>query len=565
MSNYLANNDDRSTPKRRRKLWVASGVAGLTGVVSIAAVGVAGAGAVGGSNGVKWSTTQQVSRDDAQGEAEHHGKKAEHDGKKRDRDRHDERAREVPCDSDKLIEAITLANNRNGATLKLAEHCTYKLTRHDKWGNGLPKITQPITLKGDKTKIERDATAKPFRILNVGPGGELTLKGLTIKGGQTAPAKKVSAPEPRETWSQFSGSGEATDAVQGGKPLVTALQAAPKAPAAPPAEIDAAAPATAQVDGEQEWQSEGQVETEGDWEPGRFDGAGLLVQPGGRADVHDTEFVDNQSGASGGAVANYGQTLLDESRVVDNTAFLFGGGILNVGVLKIEKSLVKHNQAIIGGAGVSNGLVKFKPYKGKLHHAGIDNGTLYVEKSEIEGNETTGFGGGILDIGGQTSVKHSKVSDNTALIAGGGILAAKKSQLTLAHSAVVKNSTAGVGGGLAVVDWSTATVDDSVIKDNVAGFFGAGLFNDDSKTTLRDTEVTGNRAVGPYATGAGIFNKGGWVYLTKTKVAHNTATNKPGGVFTTNDGVVLDDKSVITDNRPTNCLGSPVIPDGCFG
>ncbi|WP_433529010.1 right-handed parallel beta-helix repeat-containing protein [Micromonospora sp. CA-263727] len=554
MSNYLPNNDDRpSVPKRRRKFWVASGVAGLTGVVSIAAVGVAtGAGAVGGES-PKWSTAQQVSQD-----GDKHGKK--------DRDeRDDERGREVPCDTDKLIEAITLANNRDGATLKLAEHCTYKLTRHDKWGNGLPKITQPITLKGKKTKIERDATAKPFRILNVGPGGELTLKGLTIKGGQTEPHRKLSAPTPLEAWSQFSGSAAATAYLESGKPLTTALLAGPKAPAAAP-EADAPSAPAAQADGAA-WESDGlaEVEAKGSWEPGFFDGAGLLVQPGGRADVIDTEFVNNQSGANGGGVANYGQTRLSESRVDENTAFLFGGGILNVGVLKIEKSSVADNQAIIGGAGISNGLVKVKPYKEKLHIAGIDNGTLFVEKSEIEGNQTTGFGGGLLDLSGETTVKHSKVTDNTALIAGGGLLAAKKSQLTLAHSTVAKNSTAGVGGGLAVVGWSTATVDDSSIKENVAGFFGAGLFNDESKTTLRDTEVDGNRAVGPWATGGGIFNKNGWVYLTKTKVAHNFATNKPGGVFTTNNGVELDDKSVITDNRPTNCLGSPVTPRGCFG
>ncbi|MER5456009.1 right-handed parallel beta-helix repeat-containing protein [Micromonospora sp. NPDC002389] len=549
MSNYLPNDDDRPTAsKRRRKLWVASGVAGLTGVVSIAAVGVAGAGAVTGEN-VKWSTAQQVSKD---------GHQSDDRGGKKDRDRHDERGKEVPCDTDKLIEAITLANNRNGATLELAEHCTYKLTRHDKWGNGLPEIKQPITLKGKKTKIERDATADSFRILNVGPGGELTLKGLTIKGGQTAPHKKLSAPAPHEAWSQFSGSGEATAALDGGKPLTTALQAAPKAPAAAPAEATTVG---------EEWESDGlaEVEAKGTWQPGFFDGAGLLVQPGGRADVHGTEFVANQSGASGGAVANYGQTTISESLVDENTAFLFGGGILNVGVLKLEKSAVADNQAVIGGAGISNGLVKLKPHKDKLHPAGFDNGTLFVEKSEIEGNETTGFGGGILDIGGEAIVKHSKISDNTALIAGGGLLGAKKSQLTLAHTTVAKNSTAGVGGGLAVVDKSTATVDDSSIKENVAGFFGAGLFNDESKTTLRHSEVTGNRAVGPHATGGGIFNKNGWVYLTKTQVAHNFATKKPGGVFTTNDGVVLDDKSTVTDNRPTNCLGSPVVPDGCFG
>ena len=38
MSNYLTNNEasGRATAKSRRKLWLASGVAGLTGVISLA-------------------------------------------------------------------------------------------------------------------------------------------------------------------------------------------------------------------------------------------------------------------------------------------------------------------------------------------------------------------------------------------------------------------------------------------------------------------------------------------------------------------------------------------------
>ena len=91
----------------------------------------------------------------------------------------------MPCDTDKLIQAIVFANNKHGGVLELAKGCTYNLTRNDYEGNGLPVITERITLKGEHTTIARDATADYFRILNVGAGGHLTIKGLTIKGGQT--------------------------------------------------------------------------------------------------------------------------------------------------------------------------------------------------------------------------------------------------------------------------------------------------------------------------------------------------------------------------------------------
>ena len=109
---------------------------------------------------------------------------------------------------------------------------------------------------------------------------------------------------------------------------------------------------------------------------------------------------------------------------------------------------------------------------------------------------------------------------------------------------------------------SVATVENSRINDNTAGFFGAGLFNEDSVTTLRDSEVVGNRAVGPFARGGGIFNtEGGEVTLHRTKVAHNFSTLPPGGIFNSLGGTVtLDDESAVTANRPTNCFN---VPD-CF-
>ena len=47
-------------------------------------------------------------------------------GKKDEKDR----TKQVPCDTDKLIQAITFANNEDGGVLELAKGCTYNLTRN---------------------------------------------------------------------------------------------------------------------------------------------------------------------------------------------------------------------------------------------------------------------------------------------------------------------------------------------------------------------------------------------------------------------------------------------------
>ncbi|MFF5218684.1 hypothetical protein [Micromonospora sp. NPDC000442] len=556
MSNYVAKNnasESEATPKRRRKLWLASGVAGLTGVVSIAAVGVAtGAGAV-GTDGLRWSTAQQVSRDGDQNAVAPEG----HKGKKEDRadNAADERARhdqkrddekrdhgkDVPCNSDKLIQALVFANENHGGVLNLAKGCTYTLTRSDATDgtgpNGLPVITENVVLKGHDTKIVRDATAEEFRILNVGRGGNLTVKGLTIKNGQTS-ALPVNNDTPEAVWSLFSNSVEATKAAEAKKEYLPLLQAKPKGIAL---KAKAASAPSVLVD------------------PESNDGGGVLVQPGGTASFEETHIVANQAGGVGGGLANFGKASLYHTTVADNTAFLYGGGIFNAGVLRVAASTVKNNDAIIGGGGIANGAAF-------IFRDDIDGGTAWIEKTEVTSNEVLGFGGGVLDIEGNTTVRYSKVTGNTAVLAGGGVTAAgDDSTLELAHVEVSKNTTVGVGGGLALGFGAIANVEETKIVANKAGFFGGGVFNGTGEATFRHSEISGNRAVGPLGVGGGIFTVAGVIDLEKTKVAHNFATLTAGGVFSFLGEVNVDDKSAITANKPTNCTGTFTPIPNCFG
>ncbi|MEU8045863.1 right-handed parallel beta-helix repeat-containing protein [Micromonospora echinofusca] len=568
MSNDVTTPDGDTpggTPtKGRRKLWVAAGVAGLTGIVGLAALGGLAArddkpGADRLSDARSSTPKQNVSdagKVDEQAEPGSEGDKAAPDragdwgGQEaggwsgvEERD-HGERASKVPCDSDKLIQAVIHANANHGGTLELAKGCTYRLTRDD-GGNGLPVITQPITLRGDRTAIVRDGTAARFRILNVGSGGHLTLKGLTVKGGQTV---DVGVPaSPQGVWSRYSTSVTATaGATTPARPATPAPAGSSARAAAGSVKIATGAKTAARTD-------TGGVRILA--QPGTNDGAGILVQPGGRADILHSEITHNQAGASGGGLANFGHTRISGSTVAGNTAFRYGGGILNAGVLQIDGSKVRDGNAGIGGGGIANGA------PGILTDD-VHGGALWLYKSEVTGNDTVGFGGGVLDVGGTTTVHESTVADNRALLAGGGIAVADDSQLALERAAVARNVTAGVGGGLAVADDSTAVVADSTMKENTAGFFGGGVFTEDSDVTLRQSEVVGNRAIGPFGRGGGIYNTGGGTMaLDRTTVAHNVATLPPGGIFNApGSTVTLDDKSAVTGNRPTNCVNVP----GCF-
>ncbi|WP_018223404.1 right-handed parallel beta-helix repeat-containing protein [Salinispora pacifica] len=538
---YGGNNAD--PPNRgRRTLWVAAGVVGLTGVVGLAALGGVAArdnetaessgraetqaniqqkvsdadpaetipaegGTVGDSQG-------QWGGGDSQGQGQWGG--GDSSGREEHRKTADH-AKAVPCNSDKLIQAIVHANQNRGGVLTLAKGCTYELTRGEH-GNGLPVIKEPIVLNGYDTTIARAANAAHFRIFNVGRDGHLTLKGITVKGGQTTPRWAYSTPETPSPL-DLSMTGEATQATE-----------------------QAVAGSTTT--------STAMISRHGDG-----DGAGILVQRGGKADIEKSAIVLNH-GRNGGGVANYGTTTIRDSAVEHNSATEFGGGVFSTGILRIERSKIEQNNARLGGGGFANG--SFKP--------GAKGGTVWVWSSTISRNQTPGLAGGILDRSGNTSVTRSEVTDNTAGRDAGGMLGIDKSRLYLEQVKIERNVATDVAGGLAVANNSTAILEESVLKENVAeGVGGAGLFNVKAFVTLRKSEVVGNRAVGPFAVGGGIVNAYGQVSLIQSTVIENFATTPPGGIFTTNNGVKIDEKSAVKKNRPTNCTGSPVVPKRCFG
>ncbi|SCL15429.1 hypothetical protein GA0070616_0726 [Micromonospora nigra] len=574
----------------RRKLWMAAGVAGLTGVVGLAALGGVAArdDRSGGTQRVsdaRASTPEQQVSDagaaegaDARGgddradgqwggdtDKDRSGKDHGRQGGGKDHNRQGGKGREVPCNSDKLIQAVVEANREHGDVLHLAKGCTYELTRSGE-GGGLPVITRSITLKGHDSKIVRAAVSDYFRIFTVGRSGHLTLKNVTVMGGQTGP-ELVGPPVPPAAVDLF---GSTTATTRAAKPAT--------AGATPPAKPARAATGTANKTAKVAKPSKAAkpsktakankpvkaaaVPPSGAAvaplvEAGPSDGAGILVLRGGTADIEHSELVQNHAGGHGGAIANYGTTRVAHSLIERNSSAGVGGGIFNAGVLRVEESKVANNSARIGGGGIGNGV----PANG----TSVEGGTVWVWKSTISHNRTSGLGGGVLDDGGTTTLAQSQLTDNDAGQDVGGVVALNDSELTLEHVLVARNAADGDAGGVGVGEGSTVVATHTTIAENVAVTSSGGLFNVGGDVVLRDSAVVANQAVGLTAIGGGILNRSGTIRLVGTKVSYNFAPQAPGGIFTDNDGVSIDRTSAVTGNRPTNCVGSPVIPNRCFG
>jgi hypothetical protein len=92
-----------------------------------------------------------------------------------------------------LIEAIHTANANGEANLITLAAGTYTLIAINNLtggANGLPSITSPLTIQGagaGVTILEQDTHAQAFQLVHVAPTGSLTLKGLTLRGENTAP------------------------------------------------------------------------------------------------------------------------------------------------------------------------------------------------------------------------------------------------------------------------------------------------------------------------------------------------------------------------------------------
>ncbi|WP_028569128.1 right-handed parallel beta-helix repeat-containing protein [Salinispora tropica] len=411
--------------------WWAVGLAGMTGL-TLAAVG-----------GPTASAADAVGRtltaaDDRPSDRDHRnkGEDGKHDTKSKERGGKEPNGTPVPCDTDALIAAITLANARDGAVLDLAKNCTYLLTA-DIDGNGLPAITAPITLNGGKnTTIERAATADPFRILTVDTGGNLTLNHLIITGGQTT----------------SNGGGIF---VRAGGTLITNHSTIARNIAQTPGGGIANSGTTRLAHSRVENNSTNQL-------GGGVNNIGLLEAIKSHIDMNDATI--------GGGIYGSGNTVIKDGSISGNQATVTGGLFLAGANGIVTNTRITENSSAAAGAG---GVQVEATAQLTMRHVNLSDNTspataggllvaegdnfALVEDSLIKNNTATDPGGGVFN-SGETVLRRTKVVGNQAS-QGGGIQ--NFGTLSLFTSKVVKNIAVTDGGGIfnsgGVVNLNTAT------------------------------------------------------------------------------------------------------------
>ncbi len=302
-----------------------------------------------------------------------------------------------------------------------------------------------------------------------------------------------------------------------------------------------------------------------------------------------------------------------DSTFLGNTATTNGGGAIWLSPTTsavITGSFRKNNQALSGGAlFISSGAsatinadrfpTTFESNTaqngGAIYN---DGGTLTVNHSTFYSNQVpqnavlTGYGGAIEDKGTMTateggfynnigrigaavcacdavtaittSIQRSVFTQNAASVTGGGLYANTNTVTIHISNSDFFLNTAANGAGVSRFA-ATMSITDSSITNNTASNLGAGLYVTSGPTStvggyveISNTTIAQNTATGTQ--GGGIYNTAE-VDLTNATIAANT-----NGVFNFGNGAIMRmANSVLHDPNTLNCDGSGVVPASSGG
>lgn len=252
-----------------------------------------------------------------------------------------------------------------------------------------------------------------------------------------------------------------------------------------------------------------------------------IVLEGGRGPAGDGW------GSQGGSIVVWGTGQLDLQGVtiLNSASTAWGGAIANEGgIVRVQDSILSGSSAKWGGAyNGANGYDFFinATVTGSVGEDGGGGLRLWnslrteIVDSEISGNDTSGAGGGIENVGGVVTILGSYIEGNAATQSGGGI----------------KNSTNPGNTGMVLIE-------NSRIAGNVSAVNGGGI-DSNGILALRDTLVSGNTATW----GGGVLSWGGQLTLDGATLSQNSA-GRGGGAYVHGGGATIEDSQIV-DNEAT--------------
>jgi hypothetical protein len=299
-----------------------------------------------------------------------------------------------------------------------------------------------------------------------------------------------------------------------------------------------------------------------------LDGAG--IDNNGTLDIGHSTLSGNHSQRFGGGISNYGTLTMTNATVTGSDAYRFGGGLNNGGTMTMTDSDVSNNVGEFGVGGVFN------------------RGTLTISHSTLQGNSAYGECGGMFNTGtlnvtnntrldgtgicnvGRAAVENSTLAGSnlfnvefTEIL---GIMTASGDGIMTLTNSTVSGITGAHGGG--ILNLGTLTVTSSTVSGNSAFYEGGGIYNGQELEfssghgilTINNSTLSANFAG---QSGGAIYNDHGTVAIHNSTLSDNgRAQFATGAIFNQAGSVTLDGSIVAASNYGGNCAG--VITDGGY-
>ena len=256
---------------------------------------------------------------------------------------------------------------------------------------------------------------------------------------------------------------------------------------------------------------------------------GAIVNWGGSLVIRDSSFSGN-SAEYGGAIINWGELVINDSSFSDNSAER-GGVIYNWGELSISESSFSGNSADWGGA-IYNG------------------GELVIRDSSFSGNSAVVSGGAIRNLeDGELVISESSFSDNSA-DEGGAIL--NRGELVISESSFSDNSADWDGGAIANLENGELVISESSFSGNSAGdendpesvSWGGGAIRNWGELSISESSFSDNSA----ERGGVIYNwEDGVLSISESSFSGNSA-ERGGVIYNWEDGVLSISESSFSGN-----------------
>lgn len=277
------------------------------------------------------------------------------------------------------------------------------------------------------------------------------------------------------------------------------------------------------------------------------DGGGLF-NFAGTVSMTNSDFTTNSAVSEGGGVENTGRVTAAIGKMeIIRTVFSgnsadFGGGIDNKrdSLMTIRDSLINDNHATTAGGGIAN-----------QNTEAFGPGVLSIRRSQIVGNSSDEYGGGIFAIKNATNIVDSSVRENTAH-QGGGLANLDDGVMRLGNVTVSNNSATHEGGGI-TNEMARLELNTVNAVGNYSGGDGGGLYSFAGDVTINAGSFRDNTAV---SEGGGIENTGrvtariGKMRINRVEISGNTAAIG-GGVDNKRDSQMVIESSYIHNNHAT--------------